>query len=73
MSPEDDPPLGDEPPPGAAPGKVLTAAARRALEEAAIRRREAPARESAPETGGPCGEEPTRFGDWERGGIASDF
>jgi hypothetical protein len=26
-----------------------------------------------PETGGPSGPEPTRYGDWERKGIASDF
>ena len=25
------------------------------------------------ETGGPKGPEPTRYGDWERKGIASDF
>ena len=26
-----------------------------------------------PETGGPKGPEPTRYGDWERKGIVSDF
>jgi hypothetical protein len=26
-----------------------------------------------PETGGPKGPEPTRYGDWERKGILSDF
>jgi hypothetical protein len=26
-----------------------------------------------PEIGGPEGPEPTRYGDWERKGIASDF
>jgi hypothetical protein len=25
------------------------------------------------EIGGPSGPEPTRYGDWERNGIASDF
>jgi hypothetical protein len=25
------------------------------------------------EIGGPCGPEPTRYGDWERNGICSDF
>jgi hypothetical protein len=25
------------------------------------------------ETGGPKGPEPTRYGDWEKGGIAVDF
>jgi hypothetical protein len=65
----------DEPlPEGAAPGKTLTPAARRALEEAAARRAaqkaEAPAQ---PEQDGPSGPEPTRFGDWERKGLAVDF
>jgi hypothetical protein len=59
--------------PGAAPGKVLTPAARRALEEAQARR-EAEAVVARPaEEGGPAGPEPTRFGDWERKGIAVDF
>ena len=31
------------------------------------------AAEQAPEHGGPKGPEPTRYGDWERKGIASDF
>jgi hypothetical protein len=64
----------DDPPPNAAPGKALTPAARRALEEAAQRHAaeaEAVARE--PEQGGPKGLEPTRFGDWERKGLAVDF
>jgi hypothetical protein len=36
----------------------------------------APARPQAdlpPETGGPSGPEPTRYGDWERAGRCSDF
>jgi hypothetical protein len=55
--------------------KVLTPAAQRALAEAAERRAkaEAEAVEKALEEGGPSGEEPTRFGDWERKGIAVDF
>lgn len=56
---------------GAAPGVVLSPAARRALEEAAARRRTAEA--LPPEQGGPAGSEPTRYGDWERKGIAVDF
>ena len=60
-------------PPGAAPGKPLTAAARRALEEAALRRDQATAAEVIEEQGGPKGPEPTRFGDWERKGVAVDF
>lgn len=61
-------------PENAAPGKNLSDAARRALEEAADRRRIAANAESdAVELGGPKGPEPTRFGDWERKGLVSDF
>jgi len=64
----------DDLPPNAATGKELTPAARRALEEAATRHAaEAEAAERAREDGGPKGLEPTRFGDWERKGIAVDF
>jgi hypothetical protein len=64
----------DEPlPENAAPGKVLTPQARRALEEAAARRARAAAEPMAEEQGGPPGLEPTRYGDWERKGIAVDF
>jgi hypothetical protein len=62
-----------EPPPTAAPGKPLTPEARRALEEAGARRQAAEAAAAMPEQGGPKGLEPTRFGDWERKGIAVDF
>jgi hypothetical protein len=57
------------------PAKVLTPAARRALDEAARRRAaQAPAPAApTPEEGGPSGPEPTRFGDWERKGLAVDF
>lgn len=66
--------MSEEDPPNAAPGKVLTPAARRALEEAAHRRRaEIRAIDLTPEEGGPAGPEPTRFGDWERKGVAVDF
>ena len=58
----------------AAPGKALSEPAKRALREAAARRKaEAEARDRPTEKGGPRGEEPTRYGDWERGGIAYDF
>ena len=56
------------------PKKVLSPAARRALAEAAERRKlreEADALER--EKGGPKGVEPTRYGEWERNGIAYDF
>ena len=60
-------------PPSAAPGKPLSPAARRALEEAEARRRAAAALNAPAEDGGPSGLEPTRYGDWERKGIAVDF
>jgi hypothetical protein len=69
--PDTDPP--DTDPPGAAPGKALSPAARRALEEAAERRANAKPLHLPPEEGGPRGPEPTRYGDWEKDGIASDF
>jgi len=52
----------------------LTPEARRALAEAAKRRAQREAVAEVPaEKGGPSGEEPTRYGDWERKGIAYDF
>jgi hypothetical protein len=64
----------EKPPPNAAPGKTLSPAARRALEEAAKRRASEHARfEVSLERGGPAGPEPTRYGDWERKGVAVDF
>ena len=59
--------------PGAAAGKPLTEAAKRALAEAAERCANAAPTEQPPEEGGPSGPEPTRFGDWERKGLAVDF
>ncbi|MBC7166072.1 DUF1674 domain-containing protein [Phenylobacterium sp.] len=66
--------MSQNPPPNAAPDKALSPAARRAREEAEARRvAEAAAQAKAAELGGPAGPEPTRFGDWERKGIAVDF
>ena len=55
--------------------KSLPPAARRALAEAEARRAatQTPASAGPKEVQGPKGPEPTRFGDWERNGIASDF
>ncbi len=55
--------------------KPLPPAAQRALAEAEERRRQAAAeaRPMAREYRGPKGPEPTRYGDWENKGIASDF
>ncbi len=52
--------------------------AQRALAEAEERRRKTAERDrntppKPAEIGGPAGPEPTRYGDWERKGIASDF
>ncbi|NJM35990.1 MAG: DUF1674 domain-containing protein [Rhodomicrobium sp.] len=49
--------------------------AERALAEAEERRNKAAADAKAEprEVGGPKGPEPTRYGDWEKGGIVSDF
>ena len=62
----------------AKPHRKLPPEALRALAEAEKRRRaEAELeRNAAPkpkEIGGPTGPEPTRYGDWEKKGIASDF
>ncbi len=51
----------------------ITGAARRALAEAEARRKAAPAPKRPKELGGRKGPEPTRFGDWEKDGITSDF
>jgi hypothetical protein len=66
-------------PPEPAPRKPLTPAAQRALVEAEARRKAAEeaaaqnAAERPKEFQGPKGPEPTRYGDWETKGIASDF
>jgi hypothetical protein len=55
--------------------KPLSDAAKRALAESEERRRvaAAEAETAPPEVGGRKGPEPTRYGDWERNGIAVDF
>ncbi len=67
---EPKPDTGDSPAP-----KTLTPAARRALAEAEARRKAAEAQrhEQAKEVGGREGPEPTRYGDWEKDGLAKDF
>lgn len=44
-----------------------------APESAAPKSEPAPVAPRPKETGGPKGLEPTRYGDWERKGIVSDF
>jgi hypothetical protein len=64
--PKNDSPVDERP---------LTPAAERALAEAAARRAEHARKETvAPkEISGRDGPEPTRYGDWEINGLASDF
>lgn len=60
--------------PGAAPGKQLSPEAIRALEEAEARRQAATRQDLPTEINGRReGEEPTRYGDWEKKGLAVDF
>lgn len=55
--------------------RPLNPAAERALAEAAARRaeRERNRNEQSKEVGGRGGPDPTRYGDWEKDGLASDF
>ncbi len=54
--------------------KKLTPEAERALAEAAARRTAEAAKKPLPtELGGQAGPEPTRYGDWEKKGLISDF
>lgn len=59
--------------PHATPERPLSEAARRALLEAAERRAAEDASALPHEVGGRKGPEPTRFGDWEKKGLAVDF
>jgi hypothetical protein len=65
-------PTEQTPPPEKRP---LTPAAERALAEAAARRAEHERQkaESPKEQGGRGGLDPTRYGDWEKDGLTSDF
>ena len=55
------------------PPKQLSPEAQRALAEAEERRKASQGAEMPVEYGGRGGVEPTRFGDWEKSGIAHDF
>ncbi len=52
---------------------MLSPEALRALAEAEARRKVAKIVELEPEVNGGKGLEPTRYGDWEKKGITSDF
>ncbi len=51
----------------------INAAAKRALQEAQERKENIAEPNRPTELGGRNGPEPTRFGDWEKKGITSDF
>ena len=51
----------------------IAEAGMRARAEADARREKESKDQLPPEQGGPKGPEPTRYGDWERKGIVSDF
>ncbi|MFB2552952.1 DUF1674 domain-containing protein [Ensifer soli] len=61
------------PPPESEPRRTRTAAAQRALKEAAERRAAKGEAREATEIGGRGGLDPARFGDWEINGRAIDF
>jgi hypothetical protein len=66
--------MSDGPSQPAPERRALTPEARRALAEAEARRQAAASAKPMPrELQGPKGPEPTRYGDWENKGIASDF
>ncbi|MEZ5871416.1 MAG: DUF1674 domain-containing protein [Nitratireductor sp.] len=54
-------------------GRPVPEAGKRALSEAAERHRTRQADDLPREINGRNGPEPTRFGDWEKDGIVSDF
>ncbi len=53
--------------------KRVEEAAKRAISEAAARKKKQKTLDVPTELGGRDGPEPTRFGDWEKKGIISDF
>ncbi len=67
--------MTEKPEPTGPPAPALTPAAQRALAEAEARRAKQAADAAARprEVGGRDGPDPARYGDWEKGGIVSDF
>ena len=66
----------DQPKKASSPEEIaarIAEAAQRANREAEARRAAAKPLELPPEKGGPKGPEPTRYGDWEKKGLISDF
>jgi len=69
------PPTSEAAPDPARKTPPLPPAAQRAVAEAAARRAERDRKpaDQPKEAGGRDGPDPTRYGDWEKDGIASDF
>lgn len=66
----------DQPKKASSPEEIaarIAEAGRRANQEAAARRAAEKPLRLPPEKGGPKGPEPTRYGDWEKKGLISDF
>jgi hypothetical protein len=53
--------------------RPLSPEAQRALAEAETRQKARKTEQAEPEVGGRDGPDPARYGDWEKGGIVSDF
>ncbi len=53
--------------------KKFSDIAKQALEEAKLRKKKKENIKKTREVNGPEGPEPTRYGDWEKKGITSDF
>ena len=65
-------PTGEQRPP-VADDRAAPRGGRAAPPPGPARARGQPAPPAVPEIGGPKGPEPTRYGDWEKGGRCTDF
>jgi hypothetical protein len=65
--------MADQATPEQIAARIAEAAQRAKAEAEARRDKEQDKKQLPPELGGPKGPEPTRYGDWERKGIVSDF
>lgn len=65
--------MSDQAAPDPIAARIAEAGKRAKAEAQARRDQEQDKAQLPPELGGPKGPEPTRYGDWERKGIVSDF
>jgi hypothetical protein len=65
--------MSDQAAPDPIAARIAEAGQRAKAEAQARRDKEQAKAQLPPELGGPKGPEPTRYGDWERKGIVSDF